>query len=148
MILKINKEEKEFTGDPQMPLLWALRDIFDMTGTKYGCGVGICGTCVVLADGEPIRSCIMPVSAVAGRKITTIEELNADGAHALQKAWEQIGVSQCGYCQPGQILTAAALLENNPNPAENEIDAALKDNICRCGAYQKIREAIQIAAGG
>jgi isoquinoline 1-oxidoreductase alpha subunit len=144
--LKINNKTYNFEADEQMPLLWALRDLLGLTGTKYSCGAGLCGTCTVLVEGEPTRSCITPLSAVAGKRITTIEGLSEDGSHPLQKAWAEERVTQCGYCQPGQILNAAALLEKNPHPSDAEIDAAMANVLCRCGTYQRIRKAIHRAA--
>jgi isoquinoline 1-oxidoreductase subunit alpha len=129
-----------------MPLLWVLRDELDQCGTKFGCGMGLCGACTVHQDGVPIRSCVTPVSSVVGRKITTIEGLSADGSHPLQAAWQEIDVPQCGYCQAGQIMTAAALLKKTPKPNDAEIDAAMDGNLCRCGTYLRIRKAIHRAA--
>ncbi len=148
MIININNEQKTVEVDPSMPLLWVLRDVLDMTGTKYSCGIGICGTCVVLVDGAAVRSCKTPVSSAAGKEITTIEGLSPDGSHRLQKAWIDVKVSQCGYCQPGHIMTAAGLLNSNPQPTDTEIDDAMKDNICRCGTYKRMKEAIKLAAEG
>ena len=138
----VNGEEHTVDIDPDTPLLWVLRDTLGLTGTKYSCGIGMCGACTVHLDGEATRSCTMPVSEVAGRNVTTIEGLSPDGSHPLQHAWIAEGVSQCGYCQPGQIMTAAALLAKNPNPSDNDIDAAMSGNLCRCGTYQRIRRAI------
>jgi aerobic-type carbon monoxide dehydrogenase small subunit (CoxS/CutS family) len=132
--------------DPQMPLLWVLRDTLDMTGTKFGCGMALCGACTVHINGEAARSCITPVSSVAGKKITTIEGLSDHGTHAVQKAWMEEDVPQCGYCQSGQIMSAAALLAKKANPTDTEIDEAMSGNICRCGTYQRIRKAIHRAA--
>ena len=129
-----------------MPLLWALRDLIGLTGTKFSCGAGLCGACTVLIDGEPTRSCITPVSTLAGKAITTIEGLSPDGNHPLQKAWQEEHVSQCGYCQPGQIMNAAALLQKNSKPSDADIDAAMSGTLCRCGTYQRIRKAIHRAA--
>jgi isoquinoline 1-oxidoreductase alpha subunit len=128
-----------------MPLLWVLRDELGLTGTKYGCGIAMCGACTVHLDGQPTRSCVMPVSAVEGKKITTIEALSQDGNHRVQKAWVKLQVPQCGYCQSGMIMAAAALLEQNKNPSDADIDAAMT-NICRCGTYARVREAIHVAA--
>jgi isoquinoline 1-oxidoreductase alpha subunit len=128
-----------------MPLLWVLRDELDLTGTKYSCGIAACGACTVLVDGQPVRSCVMPVSALEGKKITTIEALSKDGSHPVQKAWVQLQVPQCGFCQSGMIMAAAALLEENKNPSEADIAAAMS-NICRCGTYVRVREAIHLAA--
>ncbi len=134
--------------DPQMPLLWAIRDVAGLTGTKYGCGKALCGACNVHVDGQPVRSCSVPLSAVSGLAVTTIEGLSADGDHPLQRAWRELNVPQCGYCQPGQIMSAAALLERNPNPSDADIDMAMSGNICRCGTYTRIRKAIHQAAEG
>ena len=134
--------------DPQMPLLWAIRDVAGLTGTKYGCGKALCGACNVHVDGQPVRSCSVPLSAVSGLAVTTIEGLSADGDHPVQRAWRELNVPQCGYCQPGQIMSAAALLERNPNPSDADIDMAMSGNICRCGTYTRIRKAIHRAAGG
>jgi isoquinoline 1-oxidoreductase alpha subunit len=130
-----------------MPLLWILRDTLGMTGTKFGCGMGLCGACTVVIDGQPQRSCMTPVSVVAGKNITTIEGLSPDRSHPVQKAWIEEDVPQCGYCQSGQIMTAAALLAKTPNPTDADIDSAMRNNICRCGAYNSIRRAIHRAAG-
>jgi aerobic-type carbon monoxide dehydrogenase small subunit (CoxS/CutS family) len=132
--------------DPQMPLLWALRETLRMTGTKYGCGMGQCGACTVLIDGVAARSCLMPVAALAGKSITTIEGLSRDSSHPVQRAWIAEQVAQCGYCQSGQMLSAAALLARSPDPSDGEIDAAMTGNLCRCGTYQRIRRAIHRAA--
>ena len=129
-----------------MPLLWVIRDVLNLRGTKYGCGMALCGACKVHIDGEATRSCITPVSEVAGKKVTTIEGLSADVSHPVQKAWIELDVPQCGYCQSGQIMSAAALLEKNPRPTDAEVDDAMSGNICRCGTYQRIREAIRRAA--
>ena len=133
--------------DPETPLLWVLRDELDLTGTKYGCGEGQCGACTVHVDGAAIRSCVTPVSSVARQKIRTIEGLSPDGSHPVQRAWIAEDVPQCGYCQPGQIMTAASLLAFRPKPTDAEIDDAMSGNICRCGTYPRIRKAIQRAAG-
>lgn len=130
-----------------MPLLWVLRDYLDLTGTKYGCGIGQCGACTVHLDGQPVRSCILPVGEAGGQSITTIEGLSEDGSHPLQRAWEEADVPQCGYCQAGQIMSAAALLNNNPTPSEEDINRAMTGNICRCGTYVRIKKAIRMAAG-
>jgi aerobic-type carbon monoxide dehydrogenase small subunit (CoxS/CutS family) len=148
MKLNINNKDYEFTAEADMPLLWALRDLLGLTGTKYGCGIGVCGSCTVLIDGDAHKSCVINVADVAGKKITTIEGLSPDGTHPLQIAWLAAHVSQCGYCQPGQIMSAAALLAKTPKPNDTEIDEAMRGNICRCGTYQRIREAIHIAAIG
>jgi isoquinoline 1-oxidoreductase alpha subunit len=130
-----------------MPLLWAIRDLAGMTGTKFGCGKALCGACTVHVDGQPVRSCSYPVSAAAGKSVTTIEGLSADGSHPVQVAWRELNVAQCGYCQSGQIMTAVALLEKTPNPTDADIDLAMSGNICRCGTYTRIRAAIHKAAG-
>jgi len=132
--------------DPEMPLLWVIRDILKLTGTKYGCGGGFCGACTVHMDGQAIRSCVMPVSAVEGKKITTIEGLSEKGDHPLQTAWKDEIVPQCGYCQAGQIMNAAAFLKNNNKPSDEDIDNAMSGNLCRCGTYPRIKTAIKIAA--
>jgi len=144
--LKINGAEQQFDGDPDMPLLWYLRDIAGLTGSKYGCGAGLCGACTVHQDGVAIRSCITPVRSVVGKEITTIEGLSRNGDHALQKAWAALNVPQCGYCQSGQIMQAAALLKKKSRPSDKDIDDAMSGNICRCGTYQRIRAAIKTAA--
>jgi len=144
--LTINDTVYNLEADPQMPLLWALRDLLGLTGTKFSCGEGLCGTCTVLIDGKPTRSCITPLSAVIDKKITTIEGLSEHGDHPLQKAWIEERVTQCGYCQPGQIMNAAALLEKNPDPSDEDIDIAMTNVLCRCGTYQRIRTAIHRAA--
>lgn len=132
--------------DPQMPLLWVLRETLRLTGTKYGCGMGQCGACTVLVDGAAVRSCLMPVAATAGKSITTIEGLSPDSSHPVQRAWIAEQVAQCGYCQSGQMLSAAALLARNSDPSDEDIDAAMTGNLCRCGTYQRIRRAIHRAA--
>ena len=132
--------------NPDMPLLWALRDTLNMTGTKFGCGMALCGACTVHINGEATRSCITPVSSLAGKKVTTIEGLSADNSHPVQKAWMEIDVPQCGYCQSGQIMTASAFLAKTPNPTDAQIDDAMAGNICRCGTYNQIRKAIRTAA--
>lgn len=144
--LKINDKSYSFDVDPQMPLLWAIRDIAGLTGTKYGCGKALCGACTVHVDGEPVRSCSFPIAAAAGKNITTIEGLSEEGTHPVQLAWRKINVPQCGYCQSGQIMSAVALLARKPQPTDDEIDNAMSGNICRCGTYTRIREAIHIAA--
>ena len=144
--LNINGTRRDFDGDPNTPLLWVIREDLGLTGTKYGCGVAQCGACTVHVDGQPLRSCSAPVSAVAGRPVTTIEGLASPAAKAVQKAWVDLDVVQCGYCQSGQIMAAAALLAKNPNPSDKDIDEAMS-NICRCGTYQRIRAAIRKAAG-
>jgi isoquinoline 1-oxidoreductase alpha subunit len=142
--LDVNGKPVSVTATPDTPLLWVLRDELGLTGTKYGCGIAQCGACTVLADGQPIRSCSTPLELVAGAKITTIESLG--GQHPVQQAWVKLDVPQCGYCQSGQIMAAVALLESTPDPGDEEIDAAMDGNICRCGAYQRIRAAIKTAA--
>lgn len=144
--LKINGESHTLDIEPDMPLLWALRDKLNMTGTKYGCGIGICGTCTVLANGVPMRSCVIPATGMAGMEITTIEGLAPDFDHPIQKAWNEVDVPQCGYCQGGQVLTASALLGRNPDPSDEDIDSAMSGNLCRCGTYHRIRKAIKLAA--
>lgn len=144
--ITINGSAHSLDVDPQMPLLWAIRDIAGLTGTKYGCGKALCGACTVHLDGQPIRSCSLPVSAAAGKSVTTIEGLSADGSHPVQAAWRELNVPQCGYCQSGQIMSAAALLERNPDPSDADIDNAMSGNICRCGTYTRIRAAIHRAA--
>ncbi len=146
--LTVNGTGYQVEADPGMPLLWVLRDLVGLTGTKFSCGIGACGACTVLVDGEPTRSCITPVSGVVGKQITTIEGLSPDGNHPLQVAWIEKQVSQCGYCQPGQILTAAALLAKNPSPSDEEITAAMNGVLCRCGMYTRIKDAIHQAAQG
>ncbi|MGB5720992.1 MAG: (2Fe-2S)-binding protein [Woeseiaceae bacterium] len=146
--LTLNGQLVSLDAEPDMPLLWAIRDLAGLTGTKYGCGKALCGACNVHMDGQVVRSCVMPVSAAAGRNITTIEGLDADGNHPVQVAWRELNVAQCGYCQPGQIMSAAALLEREPDPSDADIDAAMSGNICRCGTYTRIRKAIHKAAEG
>jgi len=144
----VNGRQQSVDVAPQMPLLWVLRDNLGMTGTKFGCGMGLCGACTVHIDGQASRSCSTPISNVAGKRVTTIEGLSADGSHPVQKAWVEADVPQCGYCQPGQIMSAAALLSSKPKPTDAEIDSAMRGNICRCGTYQSIRAAIHRAAQG
>jgi isoquinoline 1-oxidoreductase alpha subunit len=144
--LFVNGTEYPIDVPDNMPLLWFLRDRLEFTGTKFGCGKGLCGACTVHVDGQATRACVMPVSALAGRKVTTIEGLSEDASHPLQKAWLEVGVPQCGYCQAGQIMNAASLLAKNTSPSEQEIDNAMQGNICRCGTYQRIKKAINIAA--
>lgn len=144
--LEINGARHELDADPAMPLLWALRDLAGLTGTKYGCGKALCGACTVHLDGAPVRACVTPLAAVAGRRITTIEGLSADASHPVQRAWAELDVVQCGYCQSGQIMSAAALLADTPNPTDADIDAAMGGNLCRCGTYQRIRAAIKRAS--
>ncbi|HWD40712.1 MAG TPA: (2Fe-2S)-binding protein [Fimbriimonas sp.] len=133
---------------PDMPLLWVLRDLLDLTGSKFGCGIGACGACTVMIDGEEAQSCQIPVSELGSKKVTTIEGLSKDGTHPVQKAWIEGDVPQCGYCQAGQIMAAAALLKKKPNPTDADIDEVFDHHICRCGTYQRIRDAIKVAAGG
>lgn len=146
--IRVNGARRSIEVPPQTPLLWVLRDHLGLTGTKYSCGVGLCGSCTVLLDGEAVRSCTISVEDVGDREVTTIEGLSPDGTHPLQLAWEAEKVSQCGYCQPGQIMAAAALLRRNPNPSDEEIDEAMSVNLCRCGTYLRIRKAIRRGAGG
>ena len=145
--LKINGAPRKFDGDPEMPLLWYLRDTIQLTGTKYGCGMGLCGACTVHINGEAQRSCSVTLKDAAGKSVTTIEALHPAGEHPVQKAWKQLNVAQCGYCQTGQIMQAAALLKKKPKPTDKDIDDAMQGNICRCGTYQRIRAAIKVAAG-
>ena len=144
--LNINGEKKEVDVDPNTPLLWVLREDLDLVGTKYGCGMSQCGACTVHLNGAAVRSCVFPVSAVSNQPITTIEGLSEDGEHPVQKAWLEEDVAQCGYCQPGQIMSAAALLNNNPNPTDEDIDLAMSGNICRCATYVRIKKAIKKAS--
>jgi isoquinoline 1-oxidoreductase alpha subunit len=144
--LNVNGKVRDFEAPPDMPLLWVLRDLLGLTGTKYGCGMAQCGACTVHVDGEAVRSCALPASEVGARKVTTIEGLSADGLHPVQRAWIEADVVQCGYCQPGQIMAAAALLKEAPRPSDTQIDAALSGNLCRCGTYQRIRQAVHFAA--
>ncbi|MBW8311590.1 MAG: (2Fe-2S)-binding protein [Rhizobium sp.] len=146
MKLTVNGVEHDVDATPDMPLLWVLRDLIGLTGTKYGCGMAQCGACTVHIDGQPMRSCVLPVSAVAGRPVTTIEGLSADGSHPVQRAWAELDVVQCGYCQSGQIMAAAALLRVVNNPNDAEIDEAMAGILCRCGTYPRIRAAIHRAA--
>jgi isoquinoline 1-oxidoreductase subunit alpha len=144
--LVINGSSKNLDVEPDMPLLWALRDVLALTGTKYGCGIAQCGACTVHLDGQPVRACVTPVSAATGKRVTTIEGLSVTGDHPVQKAWMEVDVPQCGFCQPGQIMSAAALLAAKPAPTDADIDTAMAGNICRCGTYQRIRAAIHRAA--
>lgn len=144
--LKVNGVERSFDGDPEMPLLWYLRDVLGLTGTKFGCGIALCGACTVHQNGDAIRSCVTPVKSAAGAEITTIESLAANGLHPVQKAWIENNVPQCGYCQSGQIMQAVALLKSKPHPTDQDIDDAMSNNICRCGTYKRIRLAIKAAA--
>jgi isoquinoline 1-oxidoreductase subunit alpha len=145
--LTVNGMKRSFDGDPEMPLLWFLRDVLELTGTKYGCGEGLCGSCTVHVNGKATRSCLTPMKAAAGKSVTTIEGLSKNGDHPLQKAWEAARVPQCGYCQSGQIMQAAALLNEKPKPTDKDIDDTMTGNICRCGTYQRVRHAIKQAAG-
>jgi isoquinoline 1-oxidoreductase alpha subunit len=144
--LQVNGESREVDVAPDTPLLWVLRDHLDLVGTKFGCGIGQCGACTVHLDGQPARGCLTPVSAAAGSSITTIEGLSADGTHPLQRAWCDLDVAQCGYCQAGQLMSAAALLARNPDPSDADIDDAMSGNLCRCATYYRIRAAIHQAA--
>jgi len=144
--LNVNGKKRKLDIDPEMPLLWALRDSVGLTGTKYGCGIGQCGACTVLVEGEPMRSCSLPVSVFEGKKIVTIEGLSESGDHPVQQAWQEVDVPQCGYCQAGQIMTTVALLDKNPSPSDADIDVALAGNISRCVTYNRIRKAVHIAA--
>ncbi|MBE7470710.1 MAG: (2Fe-2S)-binding protein [Anaerolineae bacterium] len=146
LTITINSVQQTIEASPEMPLLWVLRDLLGLTGTKFGCGLGLCGACTVHLAGKPIRSCVTPIGKVAGQAITTIEGLAADLSHPLQQAWIAENVPQCGYCQPGQLMAAAALLAQTPAPTEADIDQAMSGNLCRCGTYQRIRRAIQRAA--
>jgi len=145
--LSINGESKNVDVSEDTPILWVLRDQLNLVGTKYGCGIAQCGACTIHMDGNPVRSCQLTVAQVADKKLTTIEGLSADGSHPVQKAWKKIDVPQCGYCQAGQIMTAAALLDSNPSPSDNEIKNAMNGNICRCGTYNRILGAVKEAAG-
>ena len=144
--LQINGKEYKADVAADTPLLWVLRDHLGLTGTKYGCGIAQCGACTVLLDGNAVRACVMPVSSIKSSKVTTIEGLSANGDHPLQRAWDEVDVPQCGYCQPGQIMTAAALLKRKAKPTMQEIDEAMNGNLCRCGAYLRIREAVKSAS--
>lgn len=144
--LQINGQTHEADVPDEMPLLWVLRDVIGLTGTKFGCGVALCGVCTVHLDGTPVRACVTPVSFAAGRNVTTIEGLSPDGTHPVQVAWRDLNVAQCGYCQTGQIMQAAALLSQTPNPTDADIDNAMSGNLCRCGTYTRIRAAIKQAA--
>ncbi len=144
--LRINGKSQRFEGDPEMPLLWLLRDELDLKGAKFGCGMGLCGACTVHVNGEPVRSCVTKASDVAGKSVTTIEGISPDGTHPVQVAWSAIDVPQCGYCQAGQMMTACALLKKTPNPTDEQIDSAMAGNLCRCGTYIRIRAAIHYAA--
>ena len=144
--LTVNGAARQYDGDPDMPLLWYLRDQLQMTGTKFGCGQALCGACTVHMDGAPVRACVTPMGAASGRSIVTIEGLDVDGRHPLQVAWLELGVPQCGYCQSGQIMQAAALLKSNPRPSEQDIETMMSGHICRCGTYTRIKAAVQQAA--
>ena len=145
--LTVNEKKYEVDVSPQMPLLWVIRDVIGLTGTKYGCGISQCGACTIHLNGKAVRSCVTPVSAAVDKNITTIEGLSPDDSHPLQLAWLQADVPQCGYCQSGQLMSAAVLLKTNPSPTDKDIDAIMSGNICRCGTYPRIRKAIHIAAG-
>ena len=145
--LKINGVERSFDGDPTMPLLWYLRDELALTGTKFGCGMSLCGACTVHLNGKAVRSCVTPMRQLENAQVTTIEGISATGTHPVQRAWMRLRVPQCGYCQSGQIMSAVALLSSNRNPSDEQIDEAMSGNICRCGTYQRIRAAIKAAAG-
>ncbi|QHV94971.1 MULTISPECIES: (2Fe-2S)-binding protein [Spirosoma] len=144
--LQVNGRSYQADVDPDTPLLWVLRDSLGLVGTKYGCGIAQCGACTVHVDGEATRSCVLPVSSIGKAKVTTIEGLSANGDHPVQKAWNEVDVAQCGYCQAGQIMTAAALLKRNPKPTQAQIDDTMTGNLCRCGTYHRIREAVKLAA--
>jgi isoquinoline 1-oxidoreductase alpha subunit len=146
--LRVNGVEEHVDVDPDMPLLWVLRDVLGLSGTKFGCGEALCGACTVHVNGEVVRSCVTPVSRARGGSVTTIEGLSRDGTHPLQQAWVELGVPQCGYCQAGQIMSAAGLLARKPHPTDAEIDQSLAGNLCRCGTYTRIRAAVRKAAGG
>ncbi len=146
IVLTVNGEERQFDGDPDMPLLWYLRDVMGLTGTKFGCGQALCGACTVHVDGTAVRSCQTSVSDAEGSAVTTLEGLSPDGMHPLQIAWRELNVPQCGYCQAGQIMQAASLLSDTPNPTDDDIDSIMSGNICRCGTYPRIRAAIKRAA--
>jgi isoquinoline 1-oxidoreductase alpha subunit len=144
--LEINGTKREVDADPEMPMLWVIRDLLGLTGTKYGCGEALCGACTVHLDGEAVRACVTPIRRARGKAITTIEGLSATGDHPLQRAWVELGVPQCGFCQAGQIMSAAALLAANPSPTDEDIDRSLAGNLCRCGTYVRIRAAVRKAA--
>ena len=144
--LKVNGTDRDYSGDPDMPLLWYLRDDLRLTGTRFGCGAGLCGACTVHVDGQAVRACQTPMRTLANKRVTTVEGLSADNSHPVQRAWASVNVPQCGYCQPGQMMQAAALLQQKPNPTDQDIDRAMAGNICRCGTYQRIRAAIKQAA--
>jgi len=144
----LNGESRQFDGDGDMPLLWYLRDELGLFGTKFGCGAGVCGACTAHVDGEAVRACVTPLSAIEGKTVTTIEGLHPQGDHPVQKAWRELSVPQCGYCQTGQIMQAAALLAKNQSPSDDEITQEMSGNICRCGCYERIHSAVRLAAGG
>ena len=146
MKLEINGTQRDVDADPDMPLLWVIRDLLHLVGTKFGCGAAQCGACTVHLDGNPVRACVTPVGTVGARKVTTIEGLSPDATHVVQRAWREVDVVQCGYCQSGQIMTAASLLAKRSDPTDLEIDQAMSGNVCRCGTYQRVREAIHLAA--
>lgn len=146
--INVNGEDRDFGGDPSTPLLWYLRDELSLTGTKYGCGAGVCGACTIHLDGVAVRSCLTTVAEAAGKKVTSIEGLSPDGEHAVQKAWRELSVPQCGFCQAGQIMQAASLLAKNNAPSDEEIVEGMSGNLCRCGCYQRIHDAVRLAAGG
>ncbi|EYF01182.1 (2Fe-2S)-binding protein [Chondromyces apiculatus] len=146
MKLDINGVVRDIDAPPDMPLLWVIRDLAGLPGTKFGCGMAQCGACTVHLDGQPVRSCVLPVSAVGARKVTTIEGISSDGSHPVQRAWVEADVVQCGYCQSGQIMTAVALLEKRPDPTDADIDAGMSGIVCRCGTYNRVREAIHLAS--
>ena len=145
--LRVNGVDRTLDADPDMPLLWAIRDLLELPGTRYGCGQALCGACTVHLDGKAVRACVTPIRRAEGASVTTIEGLSADGSHPLQEAWVALGVPQCGFCQSGQLMTAAALLAVTPKPTDDQIDASLGGNLCRCGTYPRIRAAIRRAAG-
>jgi isoquinoline 1-oxidoreductase alpha subunit len=145
--LKVNGVQRSFDGDPDLPLLWYLRDVLGLTGTKFGCGMALCGACTVHLDGKAMRSCVTKMSTLAGKEITTIEAISKDGLHPVQQKWIEFNVPQCGYCQSGQIMQAISLLKEKPKPSDQDIEASMSGNICRCGTYQRIRAAIKAAAG-
>jgi isoquinoline 1-oxidoreductase subunit alpha len=147
MKISVNKQQKDYSGDPDMPLMWYLRDELGLTGTKFGCGTGLCGACTVHINGKAERSCVVPMSTVKG-EVTTIEGLSPDGNHPMQKAWRALNVPQCGYCQPGQIMNAAALMNQTKNPSDQQINEMMAGNICRCGCYERIAEAVKVAVKG
>jgi isoquinoline 1-oxidoreductase subunit alpha len=146
--ITVNGEKRTFSGDPSMPLLWYLRDEVGLTGTKFGCGAGVCGACTIHVDGEAMRSCLTTIEMADGKSVTTIEGLSPDGEHAVQRAWRELSVPQCGYCQAGQIMQAASLLTKNRAPTDEQIVGEMSGNLCRCGCYQRIHAAIRLAAGG